>query len=53
MKDPAFGREPVLERWLSHFPGAPVDRLPEAKHYLQEDEPERIAAAVKRVVVRI
>jgi haloalkane dehalogenase len=53
MKDPAFGRGPVLERWLSHFPRAPVDRLPEAKHYLQEDEPERIAAAVKRAVARI
>ena len=53
MKDVAFGREPILARWLSYFPGAPVDRLPEAKHYLQEDEPERVAAAVKRVVARI
>lgn len=53
MKDVAFGREPIIQRWLSYFPGAPVDRLPEAKHYLQEDEPERVAAAVKRVVARI
>ncbi len=53
MKDVAFGRERILARWLSYFPGAPVDRLPEAKHYLQEDEPERVAAAVKRVVARI
>ena len=53
MKDVAFGRERILGRWLSYFPGAPVDRLPEAKHYLQEDEPERVAAAVKRMVARI
>ena len=53
MKDVAFGREPIIARWLSYFPGAPVDRLPEAKHYLQEDEPEGVAAAVKRVLARI
>ncbi len=53
MKGVAFGREPIIERWLSSFPGAAVDRLPEATHYLQEDEPERVAAAVKRVVARI
>src|SRR5260370_20573415 len=53
MKGVAFGREPIIERWLSSFPGAPVDRLPEATPYLQEDEPERVAAAVKRVVARI
>ncbi len=53
MKGVAFGREPIIERWLSYFPRAPVDRLPEARHYLQEDEPERVAAAVKRVVARI
>jgi len=53
MKDVAFGREPIIARWLSYFPGAPVDRLLEAKHYLQEDEPEGVAAAVKRVLARI
>jgi len=53
MKDAGFGREAIIERWLSHFPGASVDRLPEAKHFLQEDEPERIAAAVKSVLARI
>lgn len=42
MKDPAF-RKPHLERWAGLFRS--VDgphRLPEANHYLQEDEPDAI-----------
>ena len=52
MKDPAFGTEKELGRWLRHFPDAGVDRLPDAGHYVQEDAPERVAAAVRRVLDR-
>lgn len=52
MQDRAFGHDGVIERWLRHFPGAPVDKLADASHYLQEDRPERIADAVKRVVAQ-
>jgi haloalkane dehalogenase len=50
MKDPAFGRESYLARWQCSFPNAPVDRIEDASHYLQEDNPERVAAAVKRLL---
>jgi haloalkane dehalogenase len=48
MKDPAFGREQVIQRWLRDFPKANVTRLAEASHYVQEDAPQELAAAVRR-----
>ncbi len=46
MKDPAFGRGGVLERWQAVFPQATVIRLEAAGHYLQEDAPDEIVAAI-------
>jgi pimeloyl-ACP methyl ester carboxylesterase len=51
MKDPAFGREKVIRRWLRDFPDAHVTRLSDANHYVQEDVPEAIVAAVERASV--
>ena len=53
MQDRAFGNEDHIARWQTHFPGAPVDRIPDANHYLQEDSPDRVAAAIKRVLDRL
>jgi haloalkane dehalogenase len=52
MKDPAFGREAVIERWKSYFTNVTVERIPGANHYIQEDAPERIVAAIQRVIER-
>jgi haloalkane dehalogenase len=41
MKDPAFTPQ-MLELWRATFPNAPVLRLDDASHYLQEDAHERI-----------
>ena len=46
MKDPAFGRGGVLERWQAAFPQAKVTRLEDAGHYIQEDAPEQIVDAI-------
>ena len=46
MKDPAFGRGGVLERWEAEFPQANVIRLEKAGHYIQEDAPEQIVDAI-------
>jgi haloalkane dehalogenase len=48
MKDPAFGNSAVLSRWQRDFPSARVTRIENANHYIQEDAPDAIAAAVKR-----
>lgn len=45
-RDPAFGRESVLRRWRSLVPHATVVRLPAAGHYVPEDAPDALAAAV-------
>lgn len=50
LKDPAFGNQKMIDRWQRDFPGAHLTRLPDANHYIQEDAPEAIAAAVERVV---
>ena len=46
MKDPAFGNKSVIERWQQSFPEATLVRLPGAGHYIQEDAPEQIVAAI-------
>jgi haloalkane dehalogenase len=53
MKDPAFGREATIGRWQSYFPDAPVERIADANHYIQEDAPDRVAAAIRRIVQRV
>jgi pimeloyl-ACP methyl ester carboxylesterase len=34
----------LLEVWRNLYPHADILQLPEARHYLQEDEPEAITA---------
>lgn len=53
MKDPAFGNDAVLARWQRDFPAANITRIENANHYIQEDAPEAVAAAVERVIGRI
>lgn len=50
MRDKAFGSEKTIARWLLHVPTARVNRLQKASHYLQEDQPEEIADATRRVL---
>jgi haloalkane dehalogenase len=49
MRDPILGR--ALRRHERAFPEAPVTRT-EAGHFLQEEVPEELAAAVENVVER-
>jgi haloalkane dehalogenase len=52
-RDPIHGTEAAIRRWRQHFPDAPIDRVPTAGHYLQEDAPERLSAAVRRLLGRL
>lgn len=49
MRDPLFRNPGIMQRWLRHFPDAPVTRLEDAGHFLQEDRPDAIAEAVLRL----
>jgi haloalkane dehalogenase len=53
MKDPAFGNPAVLARWKRDFPSANVTQIAGANHYIQEDAPEAVVAAVRRLNDRI
>jgi haloalkane dehalogenase len=46
MKDFAFRPGPTLPRMRATFPDHVVVELPTAKHFIQEDAPDRIAAAI-------
>lgn len=52
MKDPAFGKQHYLDRWLHYFPHAEVEKLDDASHYVQEDRPDRIVAGIRKVLQR-
>jgi haloalkane dehalogenase len=47
LRDFVFNRAVFLD-WQARFPEAPALALPEAGHYLLEDEPERISAYLAR-----
>lgn len=53
MKDIAFGNEHFIRRWQDYLPGAAVDRVADAKHYIQEDAPDRVVSAVRRVLAKV
>ncbi|OBI06712.1 haloalkane dehalogenase [Mycobacterium scrofulaceum] len=46
MKDFAFRPGPTLPRMRATFPDHVVVELPDAKHFIQEDAPDQIAAAI-------
>lgn len=48
-KDPALASDAIINRWRREFPDATVIDLPDAGHYIQEDAPDEIADAIKRV----
>jgi pimeloyl-ACP methyl ester carboxylesterase len=45
MRDPVLPPA-ILEAWRALYPHAEVLELPEARHYLQEDEPEAISSRI-------
>jgi pimeloyl-ACP methyl ester carboxylesterase len=50
-KDIAFG-EPYLERWRAALPEAEVVRVEGAGHFPQEEQPERVTAAIRAAAER-
>ena len=52
-KDPAFGKQTYIDRWRRHFPQAELDKVEDASHYIQEDRPDRVVAAIRKVIERV
>ncbi len=47
-KDPALGSRKIIDRWQDTFTNAEYLELPDAGHYIQEDAPDEIAAAIRK-----
>ena len=49
-KDPALASDATIARWRGEFPDAGYVELPDAGHYIQEDDPEACVAAIREVL---
>lgn len=49
--EPGF-RPEELKRWQSNFPFHETEILEDASHYVQEDRPDRVTEAIRRIIVR-
>ena len=47
MKDPFFSRDSVVKTWQANFPQADPIRFETAGHYIQKDDPDSIAQAIR------
>lgn len=53
MKDMAFGNERYIDHWHRYFPDAPVERLHDANHFVQEDSPDEVILGILRLITQI
>jgi haloalkane dehalogenase len=49
-KDPALASDATIARWREEFPDAECVELPDAGHYIQEDDPDACVAAIREVL---
>jgi haloalkane dehalogenase len=52
-QDALFSKQRFDARWRAHFPLAHTERIPDAGHFVQEDRPDRVVAAVLRLLERV
>ncbi|MCL7764576.1 alpha/beta fold hydrolase [Polaribacter sp. Z014] len=50
LKDEAVASQNIQDKWRSIFPKAPVQLLPEAGHFTQEDSPESFVFSLRRMM---
>lgn len=51
-RDLLFSKPGFEARWSRHFPDSASERIPDAGHVVQEERPDRVAAAVLRLLDR-
>jgi len=53
LKDDTVASQSIQDKWRSIFPKAPVQLLPEAGHFTQEDSPESFVFSLRRILKNI
>ncbi|WP_178983651.1 alpha/beta fold hydrolase [Winogradskyella helgolandensis] len=50
LKDDVVASQDIQDKWRSYFPKAPVQLLPDAGHFTQEDSPESYVFSLRRLL---
>ena len=50
LKDDVLASQDIQDKWRSYFPKAPVQLLPDAGHFTQEDSPESYVFSLRRLL---
>ncbi len=53
LKDDVVANEGIQDKWRTHFPNAPVQLIPDAGHFTQEDSPESFVFSLRRILKQI
>lgn len=53
LKDDVAASQYIQDKWRSYFPKAPVQLLPDAGHFTQEDSPESFVFSLRRLINNI
>jgi haloalkane dehalogenase len=53
LKDDVVASQDIQDKWRSYFPKAPVQLLPDAGHFTQEDSPESYVFSLRRLINNI
>ncbi|AWG20771.1 hypothetical protein FFWV33_04060 [Flavobacterium faecale] len=53
LKDDTVASQDIQDKWRAIFPKAPVQLLPEAGHFTQEDSPESFVFSLRRILKNI
>jgi len=50
LKDDSVASQGIQDKWRSIYPKAPVQLLPDAGHFTQEDSPESFVFSLRRIL---
>lgn len=53
LKDEVLGTPDIQEKWRGFYPNAPVQLLPNANHFTQEDSPESFVFSLRRILKQL
>ncbi|MRT92888.1 alpha/beta fold hydrolase [Ancylomarina sp. 16SWW S1-10-2] len=53
LKDDVVASQHIQDKWRTYFPKAPVQLLPDAGHFTQEDSPESFVFSLRRMMKKI
>jgi len=53
LKDDVVASKEIRDKWSSLFPNAPIQLIPDAGHFTQEDSPESFVFSLRRILKKV